>query len=420
MATTQGQRDSQTSFCGDARLLRWGQRTLQQPADASVFAAGSDNVVDSAMPRRFLLFLLACFAAFATPLGAQTYEGEQLVDASLVADTDTIVPGKPFTVGLLMKTEPGWHTYWEYPGDAGFPTKIEWNLPPGFKAGAIQWPLPQKEDDEGGLQSYVYKDEVLLMVTITPPDKIDAKQITLAGKASWLVCEKICVPGKADLSLALPVENAQEDITMERKQTKPANADLFAKYRALLPVIGDKNFTYSWNNSKDTAELGFHDALFEWNTMIRSAKPGEPNGFDFFPLPAPGMTIEHPAPVAGLHTTIKIDSGDPSQLSGVVVYYDGASPKGWFVPPQKAAPSAPATSSTAAPGGATNTAGAPPAQGSLLQYLLLGFFGGMLLNIMPCVLPVITLKIYGFINQAGQSRARIFQLGLAYCAGVFA
>ncbi len=68
-----------------------------------------------------------------------------------------------------MKEAPDWHTYWQYPGDAGFPTKIEWTLPPGFKAGPIQWPLPVKQIDDGDLQSYVYKDEVMLMVEITPP-----------------------------------------------------------------------------------------------------------------------------------------------------------------------------------------------------------------------------------------------------------
>lgn len=359
------------------------------------------------MSRRFLPAIFACVFFLNTPAFAQMYEGRRLVKASLVADTDAIVPGKPFTIGLLLNMAPGWHTYWQYGGDAGFATSIGWNLPPGFEAGEIQWPVPEKETDEGDLQSYVYKDEVLLLVEITPPAKIDAKQIQLAGKASWLVCEKICVPGDANVSLSLPVA----------AESKPDNANLFAKYRALLPVTGDKDFKYQWKNAKDSAELKFE---------VQDPFPVfGPHEYDFFPLPAPGMTVEHPSidmqAKDGPHATVKISSGDPDQLSGVIVVIAGAERKGWFVPPAKAAPRAAGTSSSN-PASSTTTLTPPPpaAPGSLLRYLILGFFGGMLLNIMPCVLPVITLKIYGFINQAGQSRARIFKLGLAYCAGVFA
>ena len=362
------------------------------------------------MSRRFLPAILACVFFFNAPVFAQMYEGRRLVKASLVADTSAIVPGKPFTIGLFLNMASGWHTYWQYPGDAGLPTSIEWDLPPGFKAGAIQWPIPEKESDEGDLQSYIYKDEVMLLVEVTPPAKIDAKQVPIGGKASWLVCSKICVPGEANVSLSLPVA----------AEGKPANVDLFAKYRALLPVIGDKDFTAKWNNGKDSAELQFNA------TMPREWSPSSPEGpkVDFFPLPAPGMTVEHPVTTKGENgsrATVKIDSGSPDQLSGVVVLENGGMRKGWSVPAAKAAPPAAGASSSNPASSTTVSMPAPPAPpGSLLRFLILGFFGGMLLNIMPCVLPVITLKIYGFINQAGQSRARILRLGLAYCAGVFA
>lgn len=369
-----------------------------------MFAVHSHNVIDSAMSRRFLFVIpaaIACVLFFNAPASAQMYEGRRLVKASLVADTDAIVPGKPFTVGLLLDMASGWHTYWEYPGDAGIPTSIQWTLPPGFKAGEIQWPIPEKENDEGDLQSYVYTDEVLLMIEITPPAKIDAKEITLAGKASWLVCEKICVPGGSDVSLTLPVA----------AQSRPANADLFAKYRAQLPIIGDKDFEYQWKNGKDTAELGFQ-------VPAGAASPAKA---DFFPLPAQGMTIEHPVVTPGdkgAWASIKIDSGSPDQLSGIAVREEGTSGKCWLVPPLKSAP--PPAGQASNPAAGAVIASAPASAAEVWRYLVLGFFGGMLLNIMPCVLPVITLKIYGFINQAGQSRKRIFELGLAYCAGVFA
>src|SRR5437660_3711868 len=118
---------------------------------------------------------------------SQTYEGKQLVRATLVADTSAIVPGKSFAVGLLLRMAPGWHTYWRFSGDAGLPTEIKWKLPPGWKAGEIEWPIPLKTNDPGDIQTYGYQDEVLLMQEITPPAKIDISPIKLSSEANWLV-----------------------------------------------------------------------------------------------------------------------------------------------------------------------------------------------------------------------------------------
>src|SRR5947208_7993887 len=123
-----------------------------------------------------LLLALLCLAGSSR---AQIYEGRELVRAELLADTDAIVPGKPFTAGLCLRMEPGWHTYWQYSGDSGMPTHIEWQLPPGFKAGEIQWPIPEKTIEPGDLWTYAYHDEVLLLVEITPPAQIAEKQVTL-------------------------------------------------------------------------------------------------------------------------------------------------------------------------------------------------------------------------------------------------
>ncbi|MGI8481718.1 MAG: protein-disulfide reductase DsbD domain-containing protein, partial [Chthoniobacterales bacterium] len=99
----------------------------------------------------------------------QIYEGRELVKAELIANTTAVVPGKPFTVGLLLRIAPGWHTYWKFPGDAGLPTEIKWNLPPGWKVGDIQWPIPLKLNEPGDVQIYGYHDEVLLLQELTPP-----------------------------------------------------------------------------------------------------------------------------------------------------------------------------------------------------------------------------------------------------------
>ena len=162
---------------------------------------------------------------FAFPVQGQVYEGKQLVVASLVADTDAIVPGKPFTAGLLLRMVPGWHTYWKFSGDAGIPIELKWQLPPGWKVGELQWPIPMKFNDPGDIQTYGYHDEVLLMQEITPPASIPDSKVKLSAEANWLVCEKICVPGSANLQLELPRSTS----------SLPANTELFARFRRLLP-----------------------------------------------------------------------------------------------------------------------------------------------------------------------------------------
>jgi DsbC/DsbD-like thiol-disulfide interchange protein len=143
---------------------------------------------------RSSVYSLLCCLLVAAPHGlAQTYQGKQLVRPELLADTNAVVPGKPFTVGLLLRMAPGWHTYWKFSGDAGLPTELKWKLPPGWKVGDIQWPIPLKTIDPGDIETYGYENEVLLMQEITPPSKLDASSARLSTEANWLVCEKICI-----------------------------------------------------------------------------------------------------------------------------------------------------------------------------------------------------------------------------------
>src|SRR6266404_5055635 len=156
------------------------------------------------VPSRFAACWMLCWSiiAFAPHGLAQEYQGKQLVKAELLADTDAVVPGKPFTVGLLLRMAPAWHTYWKFSGDAGLPSELKWKLPPGWKAGEIQWPIPLKTIDPGDIQTYGYENEVLLVQEITPPAKIDPPKdgfaaatnspAILSAEAGWLVCEKIC------------------------------------------------------------------------------------------------------------------------------------------------------------------------------------------------------------------------------------
>ena len=251
-----------------------------------------------------LLFRAAiCLSIFALgPLAwSQTYEGKQLVKAELVADTSAVVAGKPFTVGLLLRMAPGWHTYWKFPGDAGIPTELKWKLPPGWKVGEIQWPIPLKLSEPGDIQIYGYHDEVLLMQQITPGASISDSTVTLAAEASWLVCEKICIPGNASVQVALPVSAA----------SAPANTELFARFRRLLPqeMPGSKTASTNWRRAG--ADLFF--------TVTSETLANYPVA-DFFPLPEGDVVVGHPKVEArnGTEVTfrIPIETGDSSSING--------------------------------------------------------------------------------------------------------
>src|SRR4029077_16394173 len=184
---------------------------------ASLLCGAVRPVVILRMSSLRQLSIAACAVLLAHTAAAQTYQGKELVKASLLADTSAVVPGKPFNVGLLLRMAPGWHTYWKFSGDAGLPTEVKWKLPAGWKISRIQWPIPLKTIDPGDIQTYGYVDEVLLMQEITPPPKLDSSSAKLSADANWLVCEKICIPGSATLPLELPVSATSQ----------PANTELF-------------------------------------------------------------------------------------------------------------------------------------------------------------------------------------------------
>src|SRR6266481_7613074 len=196
---------------------------------------------------RSSVYSLLCLLLVAVaPHGvAQSYQGKQLVRPELLADTNAVVPGKPFMVGLLLRMAPGWHTYWKFSGDAGLPTEIRWNLPAGWKAGEIQWPIPLKTNDPGDIQTYGYQDEALLIQQLTPPAKIDKSSVKLSVDASWLVCEKICIPGSAKLDVDLPIASA----------SNPANQELFARWRRLLPQNLPETVKANWSRAGSDLRL---------------------------------------------------------------------------------------------------------------------------------------------------------------------
>jgi len=338
---------------------------------------------------------MACWLIFAiAPHGlSQTYQGKQLVKAELLADTNAIVPGKTFTAGLLLRMAPKWHTYWKFSGDAGLPTEVKWKLPPGWRIGEIQWPIPLKTIDPGDIQTYGYENEVLLMQEITPPTNLDGSSMKLSADASWLVCERICIPGSATLQLDLPIGSTSQ----------PANTELFARYRRLLP----QNWPVAGVATADWSRVG-SDLRFKITSETLANYPV----VEFFPSPDEGTVVGHPATESRskneivFRIPIESTAKNLSSLAGLVVFSqqpNGEDRVAWQVA------TAPIVS----------TARPAPVRG-IFTFLFFGFLGGVILNLMPCVLPVISLKIFGFIQQAGQSRQKIFRSGIAFTIGIFA
>ena len=135
----------------------------------------------------------------------QTLEGDH-VSVALIGEHTSLAPGQSLQIGLLLRHEPHWHTYWINPGDSGLPTTLTWTLPPGFRTQDIAWPLP-KRFDVGGLYNFGYDGEVLLPITLeVPADAPPGTTAHLAAEAKWLVCREECIPGKASLKLDLPIE----------------------------------------------------------------------------------------------------------------------------------------------------------------------------------------------------------------------
>lgn len=356
------------------------------------------------MPLRFATCWLLCWSVIAiAPHGlAQEYQGKQLVRAELLADTDAVVPGKPFTVGLLLRMAPAWHTYWKFSGDAGLPTELKWKLPLGWKIGEIQWPIPLKTIDPGDIQTYGYENEVLLMQEITPPTKLDSSSVKFSADASWLVCERICIPGGTTLQLELPVSTTNQ----------PANTELFARYWRLLP----QNWPGANVAKSDWSRVGSDLRL-----KVASESLASYPAVDFFPMPEQSTVIGHPRIESRNKNEvvfrIPIESSEKhsSSMAGLVVFAkqpNGEDRSAWQM-----------TSATAGPQtglSASFSATVPAPVRGIFTFLLFGFIGGIILNLMPCVLPVISLKIFGFIQQAGQSRQKILRSGVAFAIGIFA
>jgi len=346
------------------------------------------------------LLLLAPAGAVAEPVRTPH------VEAELVSARSAIVPGQPLTVALRLVMQRGWHTYWRNPGDSGLPTTIEWRLPAGLAAGPIQWPLPRALP-VGPLLNYGYEGEVLLPVEIKVPSAFaTGASATLSARADWLVCKEICIPEGADLALTLPVATHAES---DAKWAVPIAAALAAVPQ---PLAG-------WRVESTAA--GESVRL----TLTAEGSRADPGTLYFFPFaegsiePAGRQLVAHD----GATTTLTLPAakqrtGTFTRLAGVLTASDGFGTQRAAtidVPVSGSLAPASARSASAQPLPESSTNGEAPL--SLSLALLFAFVGGVLLNLMPCVFPVLSLKVLGFATH-GESRAAVRRHGLAFAAGV--
>lgn len=331
---------------------------------------------------------------------------------ALLAEVASVRPGMPFTAGVMLRMDEGWHTYWQNPGESGLPTELRWTLPQGFTAGPPAWPLPEKKIEEGDLLTFGYSGEAMVFVTITPPVGLQpGSSVTLRVDASWLECERTCVPGEGNAVLVLPVGDGEP---------APAHAGVFDHHRRSLPLP-----------SGAAAPIRITPAVFESGVMLRvaaghGARIAEGALPDFFPYSTPDATVGRTAvTLEGDEAVITVpvmftpDVPPPATVHGVVVYTtsDGERRGIAYAVDLQGGGSRSGTGLLDRDFAASQHQGDQP---SLLVYALFAIAGGLLLNIMPCVLPVIALKIFGLVKMAGDEPRRVRRLGWAFSAGILA
>ena len=328
----------------------------------------------------------------------------------LLLSAETAKPGDTIWAGVDLKMEPGWHTYWKNPGDAGQATEIKWQLPAGVTAGEIQWPLPEKLPP-AEVTTYGYENEVMLLVPLTLASNLPAGPLNLAAKVSWLECKESCIPASAGVQVVLNVGN-------ENKTS--ADAAAIESWNSRVPKPWTNLIIQAWwekTTNDDTRNL-IIGLPSDSNELDRS-DDFFPDSNDNFEVQALTESIalavlQKTTREIYLRKSVKKFSGDwPKEISGVWFIQKGITAKSYAIK-FPIADQAPANEIISAPAVSSPSL---PAQ-SLWQMLLFAFIGGLILNIMPCVLPVIALKILGFVSEAKSEPRRVRNLGLIYAAGV--
>lgn len=382
--------------------------------------------VSIAPVKRFARFnsviLLLCALLLSAPAQAVRVEA---VEVDLVASHDAAVPGGTIEVGLRIRHDPHWHTYWRFAGDSGLPTRLDLTLPAGWEAGEIAWPAP-KRLNTGPLSNYGYEGEVILPVRIGVPKSGPPGVAVLRARAQWLMCREVCIPGEAELSLELPVRTSAAPSPhaggFERSAASVSAGAVaaqagFDRDRVSLsfrhPALGSAEFfPYREGLVRASAPQRLHatgapgegaaDRL--WRLELEVAEPGPQ---DARWIGAVGLLM-----LDGRGTEVVVAGGGPVSGGELVATATG----------EDAAPG-PQPSRLLGAGGAPGAVADAGASGAasltaLAIAVVSGLVGGLLLNLMPCVFPVIGLKVLGFAGHAGRDPREARRGALAFGAGV--
>ena len=343
---------------------------------------------------RFLIFLQFFLppAVFAAPIQVDHAKVE------LISEYDAVVPGQSFDLAVRFDLEELWHIYWENPGASGLSTTIDWVLPENIVAGEIQWPAPERIQ-LGGLVNYGYEEEAVFIVTLQAPEDLKlGSELTITADLFWLICQEICLPGEATLELVLPVAGNAEPsaeatafVEARNRQARTAHpwaTTTYLEEEALVVVIEGEALPSDLYLYVDTE--GFVDPSAE---QVRST-------------PAPNRA----------ELRLALDrlffENQPLAISGVL--QSGADSWEFNAEILDSPPSFVRALTDPEPSGFEQRLLALGLPG----ILALAFLGGLILNIMPCVLPVLSLKVFSLLKHVGQTRSDALRHGLAYTAGV--
>lgn len=373
--------------------------------------------------------LLAVLAALALSAAQAAPVKTDHTRAELLAETSSISPGEPFTLGLSLSPDPGWHTYWINPGDAGKPASLRWDAPEGLEFGDLKFPAPGFVPFMT-MMSYGYNEPTLLLVDVAQTQPLSGGVLVINARASWLVCDdKLCIPERANLAIEIPIDDEDgAEPGIEEWRTAA-----FADARALQPQETD--WPASFHRSGE-------QLVFDISTPLSLE-----NASNLYLFPEAEGMIDHTADQqVGLwsdHVRVGVSSGPRVaryEETGLVlsVEMEGAPRQTFSLIAQRAdqpdesggAALAGFSSSpwgggghAASDGGSAGpTAGTPPGGGAagpgLWQAIGFAILGGLILNLMPCVLPILSLKALGVSQMAGEEPAVARSAGLQFLAGV--
>jgi len=352
---------------------------------------------------RFLFISLHLLA----PIGTYAL-GEEItphVATQLVSEVVHVQNGQPFWVGIHLKMDPEWHTYWENPGEAGLATSVEWDLPEGFQISSLHWPVPQKFE-LNGFVNYGYENEVLLMAMVTPPSNLEVDQnVSIKANVNWLECKESCIPSEAQHILTLPVVNHTPEWT-------PEWHTYFQKSRLDHPIT-----TQAWqvtahyhNNDLGLLIIGKEDNLppLKDNISFFSKNP------DIHLNKDQSLIRLKQGYFLKLIPSDEFKPGEKSTLSGILY-----NPNGWL----KDHPAKALTIHSDIIQGLPQTPPLTPiaqtvASVGILKAIFFAFIGGIILNLMPCVFPVLSIKILSFIQKSGQNTKTLKLHGVLFSMGV--